>query len=605
MKQILFLFIAVIFATNTMADEVKFTASAPHVVEVGEQFRLTYSVNARGSNLKVPNIDGFQVLMGPSTSQSSSTRIINGNVSTSVNFSYTYILMAEKEGKYTLPSARIEVKGKRYTSNTISIEVVKGSAQSQGRVDSQRQRAGRMSQSNRVTDKNLFLKVNVNRNSVYMGQRITATIKVYTRVNIAGFGDSKFPAFNGFLSQEIPTPNQISLHRENVNGTIYNVGTIRKVNLFPQHTGKITIEPFELECIVRQQRQGGGGGFFDDFFNNYQDIKVPRKSKPVTITVKDFPANKPASFKGAVGNLSLNASIDKNVVKVNDAVTLKVKISGNGNLKLINAPLFDFPADFETYDPTSKQNLKNSVEGMSGSVTFEYLLIPRHEGNYEIPSTSFSYFNPATGKYQTQVTPKFTIKVEKGKSGNSNNTIISSFSKEDVKFIGKDIRYIKTNNFKARVKGNYFFGTLYFYLGYIIPLLLFFIVFLIYRKKIKESADVVGMKNKRANRVAMKRLKGAASRLKAKEKEQFYDEILKALWGYTSDKLSLPLADLNKENINEILLKKGVEQSLIDDFLDILNTCEFARYAPASGTSEMDELYQKTMRTITKLEKNV
>ncbi|PID89342.1 MAG: hypothetical protein CSB01_02490 [Bacteroidia bacterium] len=437
-----------------------------------------------------------------------------------------------------------------------------------------------------------------------MGQRITATIKIYTRLNIVGFGASKFPAFDGFLSQEIPTSRQVSFHRENVNGTIYNVATIRKMNLFPQHTGKITIEPFELECITRY-RQRGGNDFFDDFFNNYREVKMPRKSNPVTITVKDFPANKPESFNGAVGNLSMKATIDKNSVKANDAVTLKVKISGNGNLKLINAPKFDFPSDFETYDPTSKQDLKNSAEGMTGSVTFEYLLIPRHAGEYTIPSTRFSYFNPATEKYKTLETPKFTIKVEKSKNGNTNSTIISSLSKEDVKFIGKDIRYIKTNKFTPRIKGTYFFGTFYFYLGYLVPLVLFFVIFMVYRKKIRENADVARMKNKRANRVAMKRLKAAAARLKAQQKEEFYDEILKALWGYTSDKLSLPLADLNKENINEILLNKSVAQDLIDEFLDILNTCEFARYAPASGTSEMDELYKKTMTTITKLEKNV
>ncbi len=602
MKQILFLFIAIIFATNTKADEVKFTASAPKVVEVGEQFRLTYSVNAKGTSLKVPDFDGFEILMGPSTSQSSSTRIINGQVSSSVNFSYSYVLMAEKEGRYTLNPAEIKVKGHTFTSNTVIIEVVKaGKKPASASGNNTNNTAPR----NKITDKNLFLKVSVNRRSVYMGQRITATIKVYTRVNIAGFGASKFPAFDGFLSQEIPTPNQISLQRENVNGVIYNVGTIRKLNLFPQHTGKITIDPFELECIVRQERRGGGSGFFDDFFNNYQDVKVSRKSKPLTITVKDFPANKPASFNGAVGNLSMKATIDKNSVKANDAVTLRVKISGNGNLKLINAPEFDFPADFETYDPTSKQNFKNSAQGMTGSVTFEYLIIPRHAGEYTIPPTRFSYFNPATEEYKTLATPKFTIKVEESKNGNANNTIISSLSKEDVKFIGKDIRYIKTNKFTPRIKGTYFFGTFYFYLGYLIPLVLFFVIFMVYRKKIRENADVVRMKNKRANRVAMKRLKAAAARLKAKQKEQFYDEILKALWGYTSDKLSLPLADLNKENINEILLNKGVEQDLIDEFLDILNTCEFARYAPASGTSEMDELYKKTMKTISKLERNV
>ena len=437
-----------------------------------------------------------------------------------------------------------------------------------------------------------------------MGEHVVATIKVYTRLNIAGFGDSKFPSFNGFLSQEIPTSGQISLQRENVNGTIYNAGVIRKLILFPQHTGNITIDPFELECIIRQRRSSGNRGFFDDFFDNHQDIRVPRKSKPLTIRVKDFPSNKPSSFDGAVGKFKLSATIDKDSVQANDAVTLKVKVSGNGNLKLINPPEFDFPADFEVYDPKTNQNLKNTAKGTSGSTTFEYLIIPRHAGNYEIPPVDFSYFDPKAKIYRTRSTPKFDIKVGKG-SGDASATVISSFSKEDVKFIGKDIRFIKTNVFTPRIKGEVFFGTMNFYLGYIIPFVLFILAFVFNRKRIKENADVARVKNKRANRVAMKRLKAASASLKAKQKEQFYDEILKALWGYTSDKLNLPLSDLNKENITEILQGKAVEQELTDEFLSILDTCEFARYAPSSGSSEMDELYAKTMETITKLEKSI
>lgn len=602
MKKLFFLLLATIFiSTSAIAEEVKFTAAAPKVVEVGEQFRLVYSVNQKGKELKMPSLAGFRVLAGPSTSRSSNSQYINGKWSSATSYTYTYVLLAEKEGKYTINPAKIKVKDYEFTSNSLNVEVVKANEKQQGTQGSQQQT---QASATKITQANLFVKVDVDRKSVYMGEHVVATIKVYTRLNIAGFGDSKFPSFNGFLSQEIPTSGQISLQRENVNGTIYNAGVIRKLILFPQHTGNITIDPFELECIIRQRRSSGNRGFFDDFFDNHQDIRVPRKSKPLTIRVKDFPSNKPSSFDGAVGKFKLSATIDKDSVQANDAVTLKVKVSGNGNLKLINPPEFDFPADFEVYDPKTNQNLKNTAKGTSGSTTFEYLIIPRHAGNYEIPPVDFSYFDPKAKIYRTRSTPKFDIKVGKG-SGDASATVISSFSKEDVKFIGKDIRFIKTNVFTPRIKGEVFFGTMNFYLGYIIPFVLFILAFVFNRKRIKENADVAKVKNKRANRVAMKRLKAASASLKAKQKEQFYDEILKALWGYTSDKLNLPLSDLNKENITEILQGKAVKQELTDEFLSILDTCEFARYAPSSGSSEMDELYSKTMETITKLEKSI
>lgn len=602
MKKIFFTLITIVLiSTSVFAEEIKFTASAPNVVELGEQFRLTYSLNKKGKNIQLPDLNGFRVLMGPSTSSSMSTQIINGKMTTNSSYSYTYVLLAEREGKFTISPAKITVDGDETRSNSITIEVVKANTNTQNSSDNKSQ--GR-SETQNITQDNLFVKVDLDRRSVFMGEHVVATIKVYTRLTIAGFGDSKFPSFDGFLSQEIPTPGQISLQRENVNGTIYNTGIIRKLILFPQHTGEITIDPFELECVIRQRRSNGNRGFFDEFFDNYQDIRVPRKSNPVKITVKDFPANKPVNFDGAVGDLNLTATIDKDSVKANDAITLKVKVSGNGNLKLINPLKFDFPADFEVYDPKTTQNLTSTENGMTGSTTFDYLIIPRHGGEYEIPSVDFSFFDPKAKIYRTRSTPKFKIKVAKGE-GDGAGTVVGSFSKEDVKFIGKDIRFIKTNEFNPILKGEIFFGTTNFYLGYLIPFALFVFAFIFNRKRIKENADIARVKNKRANRVAMKRLKTALASLKIQQKEQFYDEILKAIWGYTSDKLNLPLANLNKENITEILQNKMVDQSLIEEFLDILNTCEFAKYSPSAESSEMDQLYQKTMDTITKLEKNI
>lgn len=602
MKRILLSLITVILiSTSVFADEIKFTVSAPNVVELGEQFRLTYSLNKKGKNIKIPSLDGFSVLMGPSVSSNMSAESINGKFTSHTSYSYSYVLLAEKEGKFDIEPATISVGSKTITSNAISIEVVQVDKPQQNTSSKQ---SNNSTSNQKITGDNLFVKVKLNRTSVYMGEHIVATMKVYTRLNIAGFGDSKFPSFDGFLSQEVPTSGQITLKRENINGKIYNTGIIRKLILFPQHTGEIIIDPFELEVIIRQAKVNKRNGFFDDFFNNYQDIKVPRKSKPIKIKVKNFPSNKPASFDGAVGKFKLTTTIDKDSVRANDAITMRVKVSGNGNLKLIKPLEFNFPADFEVYDPKISQNLESTEAGVSGSTTFEYVIIPRHGGEYEIPSADFSFFDPKAQIFRTRSTKKYTIKVAKGEGDNS-GTIISSFSKEKVKFLGKDIRFIKTNDFSPQLKGEIFFGTTDFYLAYIIPFLLFILAFVFNRKRIKENADTAKLKNKRANRVAMKRLKAASTSLKAKQKEQFYNEILKAIWGYTSDKLNLPLENLNKENITEILLSKNVEQELNDEFLSILNTCEFAQYSPSAGSSEMEELYQLSIDTITKLEKNI
>jgi hypothetical protein len=601
MKKLFFLLISIFFISNTLfAEEVKFTASAPKVVEVGERFNVAFSANKKGKDIKLPYIKGFRILMGPSVSQVVNRSYNNGKFTKHASYTYTYVLLAEEEGKFSIDPAGITIDGEQYKSNSLNIEVVKASAQSQSQ--SNQNNRSQSSSEVRITKENLFLRIELNRKSVYMGEHMVASLKLYSRVPVVDLNNFKLPSFNGFLNQEIPT--QIKFERESYKGKAYDVAVIKKMVIFPQHSGKITIEPFELDCIVRQKSTRKNRSVFDDFFNNYQDFRVPRKSKSVTVTVKDFPANKPASFDGAVGKFNVQASIDKDSVAANDAITLKVKISGNGNLKLIKPLDFDFPADFEVYDPTTKQDLKNTAGGTSGSTSFEYLIIPRHGGEYEIPSVDFSYFDPKARIYRTRSTPNFKVKVGKGKS-DATGTVISSFSKEDVKFIGKDIRFIKTNDFTPRLKGEVFFGTTNFYLAYTLPLLAFLLAFVFNRKRIQANADIAKVKNKRANKVALKRLKMAAARLKSKQKEEFYDEILKALWGYTSDKLNLPLADLSKDNITEYLQTKGVDQTLIEDFLNILDTCEFARYAPSSGSSEMDQLYQKTMETITKLEKSI
>jgi hypothetical protein len=379
------------------------------------------------------------------------------------------------------------------------------------------------------------------------------------------------------------------------------VGILKKTILFPQQTGKIRIDPFEITCLVRQ-RVRQQQSFFDDFFDNYRVVKAKVVSDPVTINVKDLP-NPPAAFNGAVGNFSFSGSIDKTNVKSNEAVTLRLSVSGSGNLNLINPPKIELPQDFESYEPKTTDKVIANDNGLNGSISFEYLFIPRYAGDFTIPAVPFVFFNPVTGKFETRETGPFTIKVEKGNDDNS--SVVNSYSKEDVKMIGKDIRFIKQNNAKLKPKDSSFYGTFEFYSIYILSLIAFAVFYVLNRKKIKESANLTLVKNKRANKVASKRLKEASRFLKNNQAEQFYESVIKALWGYLSDKLSIPVADLNRAKASESLLERKIDQQVVDDLMKIIDNCEFARYAPAAFSGTMNEIYDGAAKVIGIFEKQI
>ncbi len=594
------------------AEPVEFKASAPSVVATGEQFRLSYTINQKGSNLEIPTLEGFDLLMGPSTSQSSSFSIINGKATQSVSFTYTYILEGVKEGTYHIAPATILVDGKKYESNALTIQVVKGGGNSgSSSGGNRRERAVQPDATAAVNEENLFVRVDLSRRNLYLGESLVATIKVYSKVDLTNFGRSKFPAFDGFLSEEVPTPQRIELVRETYNGQIYNVGVIRKVLLFPQHAGDIVIEPFELECIVRQHLAGGGRSFFDDFFGNYRDVRVVRRSKPITVQVKDVPQDrKPAGYSGAVGNITMATVLSADTVNPNDAMTYKVTFQGKGNLKLMQAPAVQFPLDFEAYDPKESRNINTTAQGMSGSVSFEYVLIPRYSGDYTIPAVRYSYFDPKSGTYKTILGKEYKIHVrkgaEKGQQAGMPSNAVQSFKKEDIRQVGSDIRYLKTGDLNLHETGVRFFGTLQYGLALLIPLLLFVAGMLFNRRRIKANADVVRVKNRAATKMARKRLKTASGAMKNHNSEQFHDEVLKALWGYMSYKLNIDRAELNRDNISEILERRQVGGDLIKGFIDLLDTCEYARYAPGSNSDEkMDQIYAQSIDIITKLDKSI
>jgi len=603
-RKIKILLILMIVGYSAMADSTQFTMEGPEVVAMGEQFRLSFTLNQSGSDLQLPDLSNFDLLMGPSTSQSSSFQIINGRTTQSVSFSYIFVLRAKKEGKFTIRPASIKVNGKTYESNTIDIQVVKGQPQQQSSAAQQNQAAEQEVPTANVSKDNLFVRVALDKTNVSKGEQILATVKLYISQNIPlnGFDDVKLPSYEGFWTKEIDVPQQISFAREVYNGKIYQVGILKKTILFPQQVGSIRIEPFGITCLVRQKvRQQVG--FFDDFFDNYHVVKAKVVSDPIVVSVKDLP-NQPANFSGAVGNFSLSGTLDKNNVKSNEAVTLKLTVTGSGNLGLINPPKINLPQDFEAYEPKTTDHTTASDNGLSGSIVFEYLFIPRFAGYFTIPAVEFVFFNTATHQYETRSTHDFQINVQKG-NDDQNASVVNSYSKQDVKMIGKDIRFIKQNKVKLKSKGSSFYGTFEFYAVYFLSLIAFAVVFVVNRKKIKESANLALVRNKRANKVALKRLKAAAGFLKNNQAEQFYESVIKALWGYLSDKLSIPVADLNRERASASLLSNGIDQDVVSELMKIIDDCEFARYAPAAYSGTMNEIYDGAAKVMGIFEKQI
>lgn len=596
-KHLYLLVCILLFSLTGFSQQVSFTMEAPKIVELGEQFRLAFTLNAQGQNLKLPELSDFEVLMGPSTSQSSSFQIINGVSSQSVSFSYLFVLKARKEGRYTINPASINVNGTTVTSNSVTVEVVKGSAKpSGGGVDQPTATPGSVPRSD------LFVKLILDRRSLYKGDHAMATIKIYSKVNLNGFEDISLPSFEGFWSQDVELPQQIALQRETYNGEIYNVGTLKKTLLFPQQTGNITIGKVKIDCIV-QQRVKQPKSFFDDFFDNFANVRATVTSDPVNVTVNPLPAG-PADFSGAVGRFDLRSSITSTTVKENDAITLRIDVSGNGNIKLINAPKLNLPADFEVYDPKTQSNYSATQEGLNGNISFEYLFLPRFAGDYTIPPVNFVYFDPGSGRYTTKSSQEFKIHVDKG-DGSSSKTVTSQVSKEDVKYLGKDIRFIKQGNIELRPKGKVFFGSAGFYLIYLIGSLGLLALYLFYQKRIRENANVARVKNKKANKVALKRLKEASGHLNAGSTEKFYEAVTRAFWGYLSDKMTIPVAELNKERASAELTKHKASETVVTRFIQILDTCEFARFAPGGGNEKMNEIYDEACDVMGQMEKEI
>lgn len=603
MKKLICILTLLIALVNSSLAQ-KLTAQASKTkVAVGETFQISFSINSNGSSFKAPSLTDFDVYSGPN--QSTSMSFINGSMSQSITFSY--VIAAKKEGKYTIGAASMNAAGTTVQSNPLTIEVLKGNtiAQNQGNTNTPSQNSAPANSEN-IGD-NLFVKTSVSKTKAYLGEQITVTHKVYTRYQLRGFQDIKFPDYRGFWSQEAPGNQQIQVVNENIDGVNYQVGELKRTYVFAQRSGKLEIEPMDIECVVRKQSNKRPRDVFEQFFGGgYEDAVYAVKSKPVQIEILPLPeTNKPTDFSGAVGNYSFKAQLSKDKIKANDAINLTITLTGKGNIKLVDPLKINFPEDFETYDAKIKENISANGGGVSGSKTFDYLIIPRHGGDYKIDQINFSYFDPEKKQYVTLPSPEFNIQVEKGKDEDATANVFNPRSKEDVKILGNDIRYIKTNNIELKPKNNYFFGSGLFYTGIATPFLAFIGFLFVRKKSIENNKDIVSVKSRKATKMAKKRLVLAEKHLKENNKEQFYIEIFKALYGYISDKLNIPVAELNKEHISEKLKNSNVTDATTTELIAILDSCEYARYAPSAVSGDLKNIYNTTVELITKIESEI
>ncbi|WP_297645540.1 BatD family protein [uncultured Bacteroides sp.] len=611
MRKIVFLWIVLIaVGVDVFADgKISFTASAPDAVAVGDQFRLSYTVTTHQvRDFRAPSIKGFDVLMGPSRSQQSSMQMINGKTTSTQSITFTYILMATAEGNFTIPGATITADGNQMVSNSVQVKVLpadqaaESSAGNSGKNGSSTSRA---SSGTSVSNTDLFITATANKTTVYEQEAFLLTYKIYTLVDLRMFDNVKLPDFKGFHSQEVELPNDRRWGLEHYKGRNYQTTIYRQFVLFPQQSGKLTIDAARFDAVIDKPTQVSDP--FEAFFNgggNVVQVKKSLLTPSLTIDVKTLPTGKPMDFTGGVGEFNITSSINSNNVKTNDAVTVKLVISGTGNLKLLSNPEMQFPEDFEVYDPKVDNKFRLTSAGLSGSRVIEYLAIPRNAGTYKIPAVKFSYFDVSSRSYKTLTTEEYELHVEKG-DGNASQTIANFTNKEDLKILNEDIRFIKQNEVALSQKGAFFFGSVTYYLFYLIPGIAFIVFFVMYRKQIAANNNIAKMRTKKANKVAVKRMKLAGKLLAENKKDTFYDEVLKALWGYISDKLNIPVSRLSKDNIEEELRTYGVDDVLIKEFLNVLNDCEYARFAPGDDNQAMDKIYSASLEVIGKMENSI
>jgi len=583
---VLFIALAIAGCLNLHAQTCTATASKT-TVSVGEEFEVDFTVDGNASAFIAPSFSDFQNLSGrpmQSTSFQSGT-----GIKSSLTTTFSYDLQATKEGTFTINPANVRVGNKTVTSNSLTIKVVKGTPQQSADA---------------AAKSNILLRSVPEKTKVYIGEAIPVTLKVYTRVQLENV-DINPPNYTGFFCENVPQKGQPQGTQTNINGTNYIAINIKQSVIYPQRAGKLEIDAGSAECSAIEQVKANPHDFFASLMPSYKRVPYTVKSDPVSIEVMPLP-HTDKDFSGAVGRYTLKSSLDKNSVKANDAVNLTVTISGDGELKLIDSIPFKFPTDFDHYDPKINDHITVSPSGVSGSRTFTYVLIPRHQGKYKIPATGFTYFDPAKKSYVTLDIPEMPLDVAKGDNNNATVTVSgATINKEDVKLLGSDIRYIHTGHMPAYHTDDYFLYSFPFYAGILSPLFCFVGFVFMRRKYIELNKDATSVKRRGATRMAKKRLKAANGFIASGNKEKFYEELHKAMNGYLGDKFTIPVADMSRETINQKLTDLKASPDSLQKLSTVLDNCEFARYAPASVTGNLGEVYESAVQLITQLEDEI
>ncbi|MBR4804794.1 MAG: protein BatD [Bacteroidales bacterium] len=603
-----------VISVAAVAQNARITASAPNTVSVGQRFNVKFSVNAEHSNFKPPSFKGLNYQGGPFQSFNQSSQNINGRQTSSLEISYTYTFSATSEGKVTIGSATCVVEGNTISSSPVTITVEKGNpAQNQQQRQSNnaynQQPQQQQSAQAGINDKSLFVRAVANKGSAYQGEEVIVTYKLYTQVQVRQFQIDKLPSNKGFWSEDLTDDTKNPQQREEViDGRRYAVYEIRKIALFPQETGTLTLSPINTEVAAVVQVQSNrrqSGNIFDIFFDDpffggsqYQVVNKKLKSNTLSINVKSLP-DEPDGYFGAVGDLSVKSSVDTKKLKANEALTYSLTISGKGNLMLIDNVDVDFPPSFEVYDPKVSSNIKRSAAGISGSKTFEWVLIPRSQGQYTIPAAKLVCFNPKSKTFVTKTTGEFTIDVAKGEGGTSS---VGDAAKNNVKLLNNDIEYIKTGNPGLHKKGTSFFGGALFWILFLLPVILAIAAVIIIRKVSKSNADINAVRLRKATKLAKKRLRKAEKFLADNDDERFYIEIYQAIWGYVSDKFTIPTSQLSSETIQGALESKNVSENVIQTIMQTIGEVDFARFAPGDSASKKQSIYNQALQMILDLE---
>lgn len=602
MTQRLLLYISFIlaFLMGGMGDaNAQISVSAPSKVSAGENFRIAYTINTQDvEDFRAGNIpSGLELIAGPYTSQQSSYQMINGHTSSSSSITFTFTVFAAKEGVYTVPAARARVRGHNVTSKAVRI-TVSGRARNSGGAPQMHQDGGGQQQQmaqagSEISGKDLFIKVTANKQRVHEQEPVLLTYKVYTLVDLTQL-EGKMPDLTGFHSQEIPLPQQKSFHVEKVDGRPYRCVTWSQYLMYPQMTGSLQIPSITFKGIVVQQNRNVDP--FEAFFNGgsgYVEVKRNIVAPGLTVQVDPLPA-KPVGFSGGVGKFNISASLSSNEVKAGTPVTLRVVVGGTGNLKLIKQPVVEFPKGFDKYDPKVTDKTKLTSAGVGGNMVYDFLAVPRNQGKYTIPSVSFIYYDVDANAYKTLHTQPFVVNVTPGDGKGSTE----SFDK----LADNDIHSIKSGGAETSASGKLFFDSAAYWICLLLPLLAFVILLIVFRRRAIENGDIVKMRGKRANKIAKKRLKRASKLMFEHNTAEFYDEVLRTLWGYVSYKLNMPVESLSRDNIKDKLAQRGVGEDIISKFMSALEECEFERYAPGDEAGNMEKTFQSAMTAIVEIE---